>query len=548
MTDAVRSGGADVAVFGRIASLAGGAGFGWVEAMAIADGRVVALGTADDVEPVIGPRTRRLVVAPDLVLIPGLIDGHLHLADAALAAQRVDLETAPTLADGLRLIAAQAAGSPDTDAWIEGGGWDVERWGRWPNAADLRGAAPGRRIALWSHDHHSLWVSERVLTELKVDASVVDPPGGTFRRDAAGAPNGVFQEMAVQVVVDRLPVPGRDALERAMAAFARSLLALGLVGVHDPGDLLADASLTGGFAATVALADRGELPIRVHCSIREPALATAVARGLRTGGSLGGDGTTRVTMGWLKLFADGALGSRTALLVEPYEGTAAERGVAVTPAEGLVDLSRRAAAAGIVPQIHAIGDAALKAAIAALAPIAPAQGPMARVEHVQFADPADLGAMAPARIAASIQPIHLRSDVEKARLAWGLRAERQAFLLRSLLLAGVTTAFGTDAPVEPPDPWPGLAIAVTRTAPEWGSATSFAPAEAVTLAQALRAATLAPARMACEPDRGHLGIGAHADFVALPAAALAEPVERGGALWHARPAFVAIDGSVVFDG
>jgi predicted amidohydrolase YtcJ len=397
-------------------------------------------------------------------------------------------------------------------------------------------------VALWSHDHHALWVSPRVLTELGITTATPEPPGGTFRRGADGTPDGILQEMATQAVVARLPAPSRDALEAAIAAYARTLLSLGVVGAHDPGDLLPDATLEGGFGATVGLADRGELPIRVACSIRTPALATAVARGLRTGQPLGGDGSDRVTMGWLKLFADGALGSRTALLLEPYEGTS-DHGIAVTPAAELASLAARSAAAGIVPQVHAIGDAALRSAVAALTPIAPDTGPMARVEHVQLADLADLAAMAAARIGASIQPVHLRSDVGKARAAWGPRAESRAFLLRSLFAAGIPTAFGTDAPVEPADPWPGIAIAVTRRAPGWPGGDTVGATEAIDLAIALRAATRGPATIAAQPDRGHLDIGAHADFVAIPAAALDTP----DLLWHVRPVLTALDGKVAFE-
>jgi predicted amidohydrolase YtcJ len=549
---------ADLIVSGRIATLRGEAGFGWASAIAVRDGRVVAVGSAADVEPAVGPGTRRIVVGPEFAVVPGLTDAHLHLADSALMAQRVDLEQAATLADGVAAIAERTRTTgTETDGWIEGGGWDPARWGRWPTAADLGDTAGGRRVALWSHDHHALWVNDRVLAELGLDAATADPPGGSFRRDPSGRPDGVLQETAVQRVVARLSAPTREALERAIAAYGRTLLALGIVGVHDPGDLLADASLTNGIAATIALADRAELPIRVHASVRAQALATAIERGLRTGQALGGvdrggsdrgGAGDRVTMGWLKLFADGALGSRTALLLDPYAGTAADRGVAVMPAAELTALAARALAAGIVPQIHAIGDAALRNAIDALVAVAPADGPMARVEHVQFADPADLPRMARARIAASVQPVHLRTDVDKARAAWGDRAEIRGFLLRSLLDAGVTTAFGTDAPVEPPNPWPGIAIAVTRAAPEWGEAAPFGPSEAIGLAAALRAATLGPARIAGQPDRGHLGVGAVADFVAVPAAALSEPVERDGALWHARPAFTAVGGEIVFEG
>ncbi len=351
----------------------------------------------------------------------------------------------------------------------------------------------------------------------------------------------------MQAVVSRIPVPGRAQLESAIAAYAQRLVALGIVAVHDPGDLLADSTLDGGFGATVALADRGDLAIRVHVSVREPALGLAIDRGLRTGAPLGGDPRSRARMGWLKLFADGALGSRTALLLEPYEGSKVDRGIAVTPAGHLAALARRATAAGIVPQIHAIGDGALRAALDALEPVAPTDGPAARVEHVQFADPDDLARLGAARIAASIQPIHLRSDMAKARAAWGERAETRAFLLRSLFEAGVTVAFGTDAPVEPPDPWPGLAIAVTRRAPDWTDPRAFGPREAIDLATALRAATIGPASVAGESDRGRLAPGCRADFVVIPAAAIDEPVEPGGALWNARPVLVAIDGTVVHE-
>ena len=536
---------ADVVVRGRIASLRGSAGFGWVSAIAVSEGRVVAVGSASDVEPFVGPGTRRLVVGPEFVVVPGITDAHLHFADAALAAQRIDLEAAPTLADGLAMVAAHVAAVANRDAWIEGGGWDAARWGRWPTAWDLAVVARGRRVALWSHDHHALWVSERVVVESGLDAYAVDPPGGAHRRDSEGRLTGVLQETAVQAVVDRLPRPGSEELEPAIRSFTHSLLSLGVVGAHDPGDLRADAALNGGFGLAVALADRGELPLRLHCSVREPALTTAISRGLRTGAPLSGDG--RIRMGWLKLFADGALGSRTALLLEPYEGTDDDRGIAVTPAEELAALARRAAEADIVPQIHAIGDAALRATIAAVAPVAASTGPRVRIEHVQFADPGDLAVMASNGIAASVQPIHLRSDAAKAKAALGSRAERRGFLLRSLIGAGVTTAFGTDAPVEPPDPWPGIAIAVTRSAPEWREAPTFGPAEAITLAESLRAATVGPALIAGQSDVGHLDVGAHADFVAIPAAALTEPAERAGALWNTRPAFTAIAGKIVFE-
>src|SRR6185369_8290204 len=123
------------------------------------------------------------------------------------------------------------------DSWLEGGGWDPGRWGRWPTSGELRAVAPDRLVALWSHDHHALWVSDRVLRELGLDAATHDPPAGTLRRHADGTPTGVLQETAAQVVMARLPRAGQPTLERSIAAYARRLLGLGIVAVHDPGDL-----------------------------------------------------------------------------------------------------------------------------------------------------------------------------------------------------------------------------------------------------------------------------------------------------------------------
>jgi predicted amidohydrolase YtcJ len=225
-----------------------------------------------------------------------------------------------------------------------------------------------------------------------------------------------------------------------------------------------------------------------------------------------------------------------------------ERGIFITEPGALVELTGRAARAGIVTQIHAIGDAALRAALDALEPHA-GRGPLrTRIEHVQLVDPIDLPRFARLRIAASVQPVHLRSDAAQARHLWGTRAERSGYPWRSLSDSGALLPFGTDAPVEPIDPWPGMAIAVTRADASWPPGTEpFGPAEGLTLARALRAACLDAPLSAGEGDRGRLVAGHRADLVVLPAASLADPVEVGGALATSRPRLVLIDGAVTFE-
>ncbi len=221
----------------------------------------------------------------------------------------------------------------------------------------------------------------------------------------------------------------------------------------------------------------------------------------------------------------------------------------MTEPADLIEQVAQAARAGVVTQIHAIGDAALRAALDALAPYV-GLGPLApRVEHVQLVDPADLPRFARLGVTASVQPVHLRGDAAAARLLWGARAERSGYPWRSLANSGALLAFGTDAPVEPIDPWPGLAMAVTRADAGWPAGTPpFGPAEALSLDRAIRAACLDAPLSAGERDRGRLVVGQRADLVVIPAAALDEPVEPGGPLETARPRRVFLDGRPVFEG
>ncbi|MFI5226425.1 MAG: amidohydrolase, partial [Candidatus Limnocylindrales bacterium] len=421
---------ADLVVVGRIATLAGvGDDLGVVEALAIRDGRVVLAGRLPDADAAAGPRTGRILLAPDEIALPGLTDAHVHFADAAVAATELRLEAAATLDEALGWIRTANAGIRDDDGWLLGGGWDAGRWGRWPTAADLESAVPGRRVVLWSHDLHAVWASEAALTSAGIDHSTVDPPGGLIRRTTDGRPAGVLHEDATGLVTAGVPRPGPDRLGDLIAGHARHLLSLGIVAVHDMAELEVDAELGRGFAAIERLAAAGLLPIRVHAGIRRPALDRAIARGLRSGDPLGDidrPDRARAQVGWLKLFADGTLGSRTAALLEPYEAEVGRDeppggplGLLVTEPDELSDAAATAAAAGIATTIHAIGDRALRVAVDALEPVAGRTAVRPRIEHLQLADPADLPRLARAGIAASIQLIHLADDAAKARLAWG---------------------------------------------------------------------------------------------------------------------------------
>ncbi|HEU4673991.1 MAG TPA: amidohydrolase [Candidatus Limnocylindrales bacterium] len=546
---------ADAIVGGRIATLAGGDGFGWVEALAIADGRVAVAGSRADVEQLAGPRTRRISLGPDEVVLPGLTDAHVHLAEAALGADRIDLGRSTSLADALAVVAAAAARRSDPEAWLEGGGWDPNRWVRWPTAEDLEASAPGRRVALWAHDHHALLVSRRVLAEAGIDATTPDPPGGAIRRAGADRwPSGVLHEHASRLVTARIPPPDAGDLDAAIERWSRELLSLGIVAVHDMGALAPDPALGGAFAAAGRLDAAGRLAVRVHAGIREESLAAAIERGHRTGDPIE-TGQGRARVGWWKRFADGSLGSRTAYLREPYEDAdpeaAERRGVALVDPVPLAAEIRRAADAGIATAVHAIGDAAVDLAIASFEVAGtvtlPGRPLQSRIEHAQLVADDQLSRLRASGIALSMQPIHARTDGPSLGPAWGARARALGYRWRSIVDAGVRLAFGSDAPVEAVDPWPGLAAAFDRTAATLGTSADWLdPAEALTLPSALRGVCVAPALVAGEPDRGRLVAGQRADLgvVALPpGASLADPAVVAAL----RPRLVLVDGAVAWE-
>jgi hypothetical protein len=544
----------ELIVRGRIATLAGSTGFGWVEALAIGSGRVMAAGTRSEIEAFSGPATRSIELADDEIALPGLSDAHIHLAGAAVARLRVDLAGAATLDEGLERVRAAASAESNADAWIEGYGWDPDHWGRWPTADDLERAVPGRLVALWAHDQHSYWVSHAAMRIGGVEVATPEPAGGAIRRSDDGSPTGILHEAAARLVSIHIPAPSTETVERAVEAMATDLVRLGVVAAHDPGELTADPDIERAWPAYRRLSDGGRLPIRLWAGLRQEALPTGLARGLRTGAPLGEDPAGHAVVGWLKLFTDGSMGSRTARLYEPVvlapgeaEPPGGARGIWFTDPAVLADHAQRASAAGIATMIHAIGDEAVTAALDALEPTVGRTAAIPRVEHVQLAQPDDIARFGRAGIAASVQPCHLHSDGDKARALWGDRADERGYPFGTLAAAGALIPFGTDAPTEPIDPWPGVAMAVTRCDPRWHDSRPFGPHHALTLDRAIRAVCLDPGLVEGTGQRGRLVAGQLADLVVIPAGAVDEPVEPAGPLATARPRLVLVDGRVAYE-
>lgn len=471
------------------------------EAIAIVNGRIAAVGSDAEVRVWQGPRTS----VEDLrgaTVLPGLIDAHLHLEGYARHRSEVDVDT-PTLDEALARVVHRVAATPP-GSWIVGRGWLQERWGRFPTAEDLDRAAPAHPVALWARSGHALWANREAMRRAGVTAETPDPPGGRIGRGPDGAPNGLFFERAMELIARVIPEPSVEELAEALYEALHELAALGLTAVHN-------FDGPRSFAALQILHERGDLPLRVVQHVPLAMLEHALAIGLRTGF---GDEWLRI--GAVKIFADGALGPRTAWMLEPYDGEPENVGIPFTPPEVIWEAAQKATAAGLWLAIHAIGDRANREVLALYGRLRdlearrglPPEAQRHRVEHAQRVHPDDLPRFGALGIVASMQPIHAVSDRLMAERYWGKRCAT-AYAWRSLKAHGARLAFGSDAPVESPNPWWGLHAAVVRD--------GWYPEQALSLPEALEAYTMGPAWAAgLERWQGRLRPGMWADLIVLP--------------------------------
>jgi predicted amidohydrolase YtcJ len=501
-----------------------------VEALAVFGGRVIAAGTTQQILALAGPSTEVDRLGGRTV-IPGLIDAHLHLEQYALGLEKLDCETR-TREECLDLVRRRSTRAAPAE-WIVGHGWNQNPWDRYGTAAELDAAAPGHPVYLTAKSLHAAWASSEALSLAGITAATPDPPRGSIGRTEAGQPSGILFEEAMGLVATHLPAPTAEHIESAIAAAQERLWRFGLTGVHDfdgPRCLRALQSLRA--------ADR--LGLRVVKHIRSDEGPAALAAGIQTG-----LGDEWIRIGNLKLFMDGALGPRTAAMIEPYDSEPENRGLLAKTAEELEDLGMAASYGGIALAIHAIGDRANREALKALEVIRAAEPPgrrlRHRVEHMQLLHPDDLPRAAAAGIVASMQPIHATSDMVMADRYWGGRCSG-AYAWRSLIRHGTLLAFGSDAPVETPNPFAGIHAAVTRRLPDGRPGPEgWVPAERITLPEALRAYTRGSAFAGgLEKLAGALEIGALADLVVMESDLFAARPED---IAEARPVATMVGGT-----
>ncbi|ALH79128.1 amidohydrolase [Sphingopyxis macrogoltabida] len=439
-------------------------------------------------------------------LIPGMIDAHGHVMGFGFSLMLLDLSETKSLAEAQAAIRKYAAANPEMP-WIIGSGWNQEKWGlgRFPTAADLDAAVPDRPVWLERIDGHAGWANSAAMAAAKVSATSKSPDGGRIEM-ADGKPSGVFVDAAMALVNNAKPKPLARDLDRALYLAQQKLLEQGITSIADMGTTIAD------WQAFRRAGDKKQLAIRI-LSYGADIDNMAIIAGQEPTPWLYDD---RLRMVGVKLYLDGALGSRGAWLKQPYSDAPGQKGLPLlTPAQ-LRNKMVRASMDNFQVAIHAIGDAANAEALAAIGDLtADLPGERRwRIEHAQVIDLADIARFAQLKVIASMQPIHQPSDRLMAEARLGPDRLKGAYAWRSLENAGVRLAFGSDVPVESSNPFPGIAAAISRTDAAGQPFGGWHPEEAVTRETALDGFTRTAAFAAFAEDRlGTLMPGMRADFL-----------------------------------
>jgi len=441
------------------------------------------------------------------VMLPGMIDAHVHVMDIGIAALTLDLSDTTSLEDALAKIKAFAEENPGRP-WILGRGWNQEKWGlgRFPTAAELDAVVSDRPVWLERADNHANWGNTLAITTAGVTAKTPDPAGGKIIRDAKGNPAGVFVDNAIALVGKVVPAPRPEDRDLAFARAQEVLLAKGVTAVADMGTEMAD------WTTFRRAGDSGRLRIRIM----------AYADGFDTLELVAGAAPTgwlyddRLRMGGIKLYLDGALGSRGASLKQPYHDDPGARGLPLlTPAQ-LRNKMSRASMDNFQTAVHAIGDAANAEVLAAVEELSETYDGDRRwrIEHAQIVDPTDLPLLGKHGVIASMQPLHQTSDRLMAEARLGPDRLEGAYPWRSVVRVGGRLAFGSDAPVEPADPFSGMAAAISRTDADGEPFGGWFPQETVSREQALAGFTADAAFAGFAEGRfGRLIPGERADFL-----------------------------------
>ncbi|MBI5266905.1 MAG: amidohydrolase [candidate division Zixibacteria bacterium] len=465
-------------------------------------------------------------------LIPGLVDAHAHLYYWALTLGRVDLHGCASMDQCLKRIAAFAATLPKSE-WVVGTGYQPNDFKKQiePDRYMLDRVTGGRPAFIFSKDEHTAWVNTRTLERAGITRRTPDPAGGRIERLPNGDPSGLLREgPAFASVYRMIPVKTFTQTSRLWRRALDLAWKKGVTGVH---------SFDGpdAFSFFERLTEQNKLGLRINVYPRVEHIHELEQARVQYG-----QGTDFLRLAGIKIFADGSLGSRTALCFDPYKGTKGNYGIETTTKKEMTAQVKRAARLGFPCAIHAIGDLAVSNVLDVLqaAPKLPSKR-RHRIEHVQLIRRRDIARFKRLGVVASMQPSHCAADVAMVRKYWGARG-RDAYLFSSLHSAGVPLTFGSDCPIEPLDPLAGIAAAARRV--PRNSRDHFYPKESLIANHSLFAFTAGVAFASGEEDsRGYLLPGYPADFVILPADPASVPPGR---LYDMKVLATVIDGVTVY--
>ncbi|HET7189954.1 MAG TPA: amidohydrolase [Gemmatimonadaceae bacterium] len=481
-----------------------------VAAMAVRDGKVLFTGSVREAMALRGPSSR-VVDLGGSVVIPGMVDAHAHLLGLGQSLRNVNLVGARSYDEVIARVVDAAKGQPD-GKWILGRGWDQNQWGdtRFPTHEALSRALPNNPVWLTRVDGHAGLANAAAMRAAGVTAASVDPSGGRIERTATREPTGVFIDNAKSLVERSIPAPTREDTRKAIAAAITESQRWGLVGLHDAGESRATIDLME------EMAKAGQIPFRLYVMVSDDSAAIThyLARGPQSGLY-----DNHLWIRAFKLYADGALGSRGAALLEPYSDDPSNRGLLLTAPAHIQDVASRALRGGFQVNTHAIGDrgnrVVLDAYEAALK-ANPTADHRFRVEHAQILNHDDIPRFAELGVIPSMQAVHQTSDMYWAGSRLGLGRLLGAYAWRSLLNTGVVVPNGSDFPVEAVNPLLSFHSAVSRQDAENWPAAGWMPEQRMTRDEALKSMTIWPAYAAFqETTMGSLTPGKLADFVVL---------------------------------
>jgi len=479
-------------------------------AILIEGSRILALGEKDALESLAHGKLEKQDMGGKTIL-PGLTDAHIHIQQYSLFLGKIDCET-KTKEECLRRVAERVNKSKPGE-WILGHGWNHNEWsasGAWPSAGELNAMAPNNPVYLTAKSLHAAWANTSALNLASITNDTPNPKDGAIQRDTSGHATGILLETAMQLVDDMIPEPSIFEIETAIEKAQPVLWKMGLTGIHD-------FDRREAFMALQNLRANGKLKLRVNKNIPVESVEHAHALGLRTG-----FGDDWLWIGSVKAFMDGALGPHTAAMFQPYLNETENRGILNMDGEELFEHCRKAADVGLSMTVHAIGDRANHEVLNAYQQLRAYEKEKGlphlrhRIEHVQVLHPNDAPRLAQLNVVASMQPIHAPSDMPAADRFWGDRSAL-AYAWRTQLNHGAPLAFGSDAPVESPNPFLGLHAAVTRRRADGSpSAEGWYPEQKLTLAEALSAYTVGAAYAAnAELRLGKLAENYLADLIVL---------------------------------